>query len=106
MSLTVIRMLSNYSLFLRSALLIWACALAPSAHADLPEWIWHDNHGAKPADHEVRFFRKTFAVEGQVTKAMLTAVGDDAIQVYINGKMVLKDSGWAAAKRVDVTRQI
>src|SRR6266566_2012779 len=38
--------------------------------AQTPEWIWHDNKGAAPADGEVRFFRKTFTVEGPASKAV------------------------------------
>ena len=43
--------------------------------AQTPEWIWHDNKGAAPADGEVRYFRKTFAIDGPVAKAVLSAAG-------------------------------
>ena len=44
--------------------------------AQTPEWIWHDNKGAAPADGEVRFFRKTFTVDGLASKAVLSVAGD------------------------------
>ena len=47
-------MIMNFSPFLRSALLLGALLLPFSTRAEAPEWIWHDNHGAKPADNEVR----------------------------------------------------
>src|SRR5438477_7885185 len=38
--------------------------------AQAPEWIWHDNKCAAPADGEVRFFRKTFTVDAPASKAV------------------------------------
>ncbi len=43
---------------LRVCLPLCALLLTNSLRADMPEWIWHDNHGAKPADNEVRYFRR------------------------------------------------
>ena len=43
---------------LRSSLIVSLFFLAASLRAELPEWIWHDNHGAKPTNGEIRYFRK------------------------------------------------
>ena len=74
--------------------------------AQTPEWIWHDNRGAAPADGEVRFFRRTFIVEGRLTKAVLTAAGDDHVRIFLNGKQVLENDDWQKADAVDVTVEI
>src|SRR5579862_9583355 len=101
-------MTKNRSNFLHLSLLLWVSLLVNSAQADTPapEWIWHDNHGAKAADNEVRYFRKTFNVDGRVSKAALTATGDDEIVVYVNGHQVVESTQWEKAARVDVTRQL
>lgn len=82
------------------------CLFAVSVHAALPEWIWHDNKGAKPADNEVRYFRKTFTVDGRPTKAELFADGDDEIQVYLNGHRVIDAKGWEKATEADVAKRV
>ncbi|MEP6664437.1 MAG: heme-binding protein, partial [Verrucomicrobiota bacterium] len=75
-------------------------------HAQVPEWIWHPNGGAKPADNEVRFFRQTFDVPTKFEKAVLTADGDDEIEVWINGEKALSVNGWKEAKSADVSGKI
>src|SRR5881296_1630910 len=74
--------------------------------AQTPEWIWHDNKGAAPADGEVRYFRKTFTIDGPASKAVLSAAGDDHVIVFLNGKEVLRNDTWQQAYTVDVTRAL
>src|SRR6266404_8384712 len=59
--------------------------------AQTPEWIWLDNQGAAPADNEVRFFRKTFAVEGPVSKAVISVAADNEAVVFINSPVFHSD---------------
>ena len=80
--------------------------LTPHLRAQTPEWIWHDNKGAAPAEGEVCFFRKTFAIDGPVSKAVLSAAADDHVMVFINGKEVLQNDAWQQADTVDVTQAI
>jgi putative heme-binding domain-containing protein len=80
--------------------------ISVALQAQVPEWIWHPNDGAKPADHEVRYFRKTFSLEQRPKKAVLTATGDDAVDVWINGEKVLSVSDWKEAKNADVTKNL
>ncbi|MDB6023321.1 MAG: heme-binding protein [Pedosphaera sp.] len=76
------------------------------ARAGTPEWIWHDNHGAKAADGEIRYFRKNFQLDAKPSKATLSAVGDDEIQVYLNGRKVIDATGWDKAIVVQVGRDL
>src|SRR5579872_3162184 len=101
-------MTKNRSNSLRFHLLLWVSLLVNSAQAaaPTPEWIWHDNHGAKAAENEIRYFRKTFNVDGRVSKAVLTATGDDEIVVYVNGHQVVESTQWEKAARTDVTKQL
>lgn len=80
--------------------------LAAAARAENPHWIWHDNHGAKIQDNEVRFFRKTFDYNGRLTRATLTIAADDEATVYINGKEVLQPKGWEKPTYKDVTDDV
>src|ERR1700759_2264709 len=80
--------------------------LAPLLRADTPQWIWHDNHGAKTADGEVRYFRKDFDVSGNVSKAILSCAADDQMQIYLNGEKITEVAGWNKASSIDVTRDI
>src|ERR1700722_10922402 len=86
--------------------LLLAISLAVSARADLPEWIWHDNHGAKPADGEVRYFRKTFEVSGKVTKAQLSIASDNAALVFINGHKIGENTDWKTGSYFDVAKEL
>ena len=82
---------------------IW---FATALNAQIPEWIWHDNKGVAPTDNEIRFFRKSFAVESPVTKAILTAAGDDEATVFFNGRQVAVNRGWNRAVTVNLTTEI
>ncbi|MGV3772226.1 MAG: c-type cytochrome [Verrucomicrobiales bacterium] len=74
--------------------------------AEKPEWIWHDNKGKTPADGEVSYFRKSFKIDGKVSKAELSAACDDQATLYLNGKEVLKSPNWNKAVRANVTREL
>lgn len=63
------------------------------ALAQTPEWIWHEK-AKQPIDPEVRFFRKAFDLDQAVTKATLTAAGDDQASVFLNGKPVFNNRSW------------
>ncbi|MHB8519886.1 MAG: c-type cytochrome [Limisphaerales bacterium] len=83
-------------------LLLLPCVL----NAQTPEWIWHDNHGVPPADNEVRFFRKTFTVDGPVRKAVLALASDDQAFAFLNGKRAATSRSWEHATRADVTKAL
>ncbi|MEO6183873.1 MAG: c-type cytochrome [Verrucomicrobiota bacterium] len=77
-----------------------------AVQAQVPEWIWHPNNGAKPGDNEVRFFRKTFTLETMPKKAVLMAAGDDEMEIWINDEKVFSVKGWNEAKYSDVTKKL
>src|SRR5882762_8743632 len=77
-----------------------------STLAENPQWIWHDNHGVAIKPDEARYFRKTFNVSANPTKALLTIAADDECDVYLNGKKVTHQSDFAHPAREDVTKYI
>jgi putative heme-binding domain-containing protein len=89
--------------FTQIALGLLLCAATAPAQL-LPEWIWHPNNGAKPADGEVRYFRKTFKVEGSPRRANIGVAADNAFTAYINGQKVGEASGWNEYHRYDIVR--
>ncbi len=90
----------------RLLLPLWIFLLTNSLRADVPEWIWHDNKGAKPAANEVRFFRKTFMVRDDMKKAMLSCAADDEMDVYLNGRKVSEVKDWSKPTYLDVTKNL
>jgi putative heme-binding domain-containing protein len=79
--------------------LCWAAA----AHAAItPEWLWHPNNGAAPAADEVRYFRKTFTVDGPVRRATLAVSADNKFTAYVNGAVVGAGKEWQAFPRFDI----
>jgi len=93
---------------LKLASLILALGIAGVAGAPAPvaEWIWHANEGRAPADNEVRFFRKTFTVAGDVSTAVLCVAADNHAVVFVNGREVLRNDEWKKPDVVEVTREI
>ncbi len=89
-------------------LFLWlgAVFLTNILRADTPQWIWHDNNGAKTAADEVRYFRKSFEVRGPVVKAILSCAADDELQIYLNGRKITDAKGWSKAASPDVTKDI
>ena len=85
-----------------SLLALFVCA----SFAQTPEWIWHDNKGREPADNEVTYFRKSFALKSAPQKATLIAACDNQAIVYLNGKQVLKNPEWNHATRANVRRDL
>src|SRR6266699_3099355 len=93
---------------LKLASLILAVVIAgvEAAPAPVPEWIWHANEGRAPADNEVRFFRKTFTIAGDVSTAVLCVAADNHAIVFINGKEVLRNDEWKKPDVMEVTKEI
>ncbi|MBM3832838.1 MAG: c-type cytochrome [Verrucomicrobia bacterium] len=89
-----------------AALFMAVFVFGVDGNAQTPEWIWHDNKGAAPKDDEVRLFRKSFQVDNPVTKAVLTAAGDDQATVFINGRQVIANRGWERPATANVAREI
>ena len=77
-------------------------ALAPSLHAQTPEWLWFQ----KTDGTDIRFFRKTFTVEGRVSAAELVATADDKLEVFLNGERVLQNSAWQTPSKADLTTKL
>ncbi|HEX5220360.1 MAG TPA: c-type cytochrome [Verrucomicrobiae bacterium] len=71
-----------------------------------PEWIWHSNAGQSATNGEVRLFRKTFTIEGRVSRAVLSAAADDRASISLNGSPAIKVNGFERATRMDVTEFI
>jgi hypothetical protein len=70
-----------------------------SLRAQTPEWIWHDNKGKAPDEDEVRFFRKSFTLDGTVTKAVLSVAADNEAIVYVNGRRAAQNKNWRPTLR-------
>jgi putative heme-binding domain-containing protein len=75
------------------------------AHAETPRWIWHAD-GRAIQTNEVRYLRKTFRVEGRVSKAQLSVAADDEARVFLNGKEVAHPKGFDKPAYEDVTSSI
>jgi putative heme-binding domain-containing protein len=79
-------------------------ALVTASPAQTPEWIWHPNNGAQPADNETRYFKKNFTVEKPVDKAFIVATCDDDFKLDINDRRCLSGDGWSRGFPATVTR--
>ena len=80
---------------------------ASVCHAQVkPEWIWHPNHGAKPADDETRFFRKTFTLDGPARRATLAVSADNRFTAYLNGSKIGSGTEWSDFPRFDVKQNV
>ncbi len=88
-------------------LFLFALILIPAVvRAEVPEWIWHKNGGQSPAADEVRFFLKTFGVEGKPRNAILGVAADDEASVWVNGKREMTVTGWKSATYADITKKL
>ena len=77
--------------------------IAAAAHAQTtPEWIWHPNNGARPTDTEVRYFRKTFTLDGPARRATLAISADNKFTAYVNGATVGAGTEWQAFPQFDI----
>src|SRR6478735_6133503 len=85
----------------RIALAILSTALCARAQST-PEWIWHPNNGAAPASDEVRYFRKTFTVDGAVRRASLSVAADNKFTAYINGTKIGSGTEWKDFPKFDI----
>ena len=75
-----------------------------SAFAQTPEWIWRHANPAGAGD--TAFFRREFNVGFQPSFARITAVGDDAIAVHLNGREVARAVDWKKPVVIDVTADV
>ncbi len=87
--------------FAQIALAVLSAALCVQAQST-PEWIWHPNNGARPADDETRYFRKTFTVDGPVRRATLAVSADNKFTAYLNGAKIGSGTEWSAFPKFDV----
>ncbi|MCL4787675.1 MAG: c-type cytochrome [Verrucomicrobia bacterium] len=83
-----------------------ASLLATVLHAQTPEWIWHPNDGQPPGRGEVRFFRKSFTVRGEVSKATLAVAADNQATVWLNDEAAGSSDSHERAASSDVTRRL
>ena len=77
---------------------VTTCARAQTT----PEWIWHPNNGAKPADQEVRYFRKTFTLDGAARRGTLAVSADNKFTAYVNGTKVGSGDEWKDFPKFDI----
>jgi len=56
-----------------------------------PQWIW-TSYGAEPG--EEAWFRREFEVEGELKRALLWGMADDALEVYLNGDLIATAEGF------------
>jgi putative heme-binding domain-containing protein len=67
-----------------------------------PNWIWSDD-----GDPRVRYFRKTFTgYSPRVGSARLYATADNGVEIFINGKSVLKGREWSKSYYQDVIKSL
>ena len=84
--------------------LLLACSSAFAAAT--PEWIWHPNNGARPADQEVRYFRKTFTLDGPARRATLAVSADNKFTAYLNGAKIGSGTEWSAFPKFDIKANV
>jgi putative heme-binding domain-containing protein len=95
------------SLAMKPFLIAFASALLASTvelGAQTAEWVWHNNGGAKPAANEVRYFRRSFPIDGKISKAQLEAACDDQLVIFVNGTETGTSNSWKEPVKVDVTK--
>ncbi len=73
-----------------------------TADAATPEWLWFQ----KTSGTDIRYFRKTFTVEGRVSAAELVATADDKLEVFLNGERVLQNSAWQSPAKADLATKL
>src|SRR6185295_9429462 len=88
------------------ALFVALTAAVRAADSPAPQWIWHPNDGAAATNGEIRFFRKTFTVEGNIKKAMLAVAADNSADVFLNEELAVIARGYEHASYTDVTKQL
>ncbi len=82
------------------SLVLFVVAL-PAAQV-APDWIWT----AKPADKDVRFFRKSVELAAAPDKATLLVACDNGAVVFVNGTQVAQNAEWSEPTSADVTKQL
>ncbi|MEM7011104.1 MAG: hypothetical protein AAF585_06430, partial [Verrucomicrobiota bacterium] len=70
---------------------------AAGAQSPAPHWIWTDSQ-----EDKVAHFRFEFEVPADLTRAVLSATGDDGYALYVNGQRIGRgatDTGW---EKIDI----
>src|SRR5712664_1697748 len=80
--------MNTFAPFRHPLVFAWLLIVPIVASAQTTNWIWHDNKGEAIKPEEVRFFRKTFHVDSQPVRAVLSVAADDDAMVFFNGKTV------------------
>lgn len=77
-------------------------ALAVPAPKKSPSWIWSD-----APQQKVRYFRKAFTgFSPRVGSARLYVTADNAFEVFVNGKSVLKGDRWERVYYQDIVKSL
>src|SRR5262249_40961875 len=79
-----------------------ALVVSDAALSQTPEWLWFQ----QTAGTDVRCSRKTFILQGKISQAELIATADDALEVFVNGESVLKNSRWQQPVKTDVKAKL
>ena len=90
-------MRKNFLLPCSFVLLVLFSALL--CQAQNPRWIWHDNHATAIKPDEVRYFRKTFEVSGNRSRASLSVAADDEADL-VHGMQDGAPAGGRAHRKV------
>jgi putative heme-binding domain-containing protein len=88
----------KFARLILAVLVVTACAHAQTT----PEWIWHPNDGAKPEAKEVRYFRKTFTLDGPARRGSLAVSADNKFTAYVNGAKVGSGDEWKDFPKFDI----
>ena len=79
-------------------------SVSPFEHA---RWIWLAADGDNPPKGFRRFSRDFSLPAGvEITGAELSVAADDAMQIAINGQVVLASDSWKIPQRADVTKEL
>jgi putative heme-binding domain-containing protein len=87
-------------------LLVAFASAAFAADPPKPQWIWHPNDGGGATNGEIRFFRKTFNIEGKVRQAVLAVAADNTADVFLNQELAINARSYEKASFTDVTAQL
>src|SRR5690349_177593 len=79
-----------------------AVATMAADAAETPQWLWFQ----KTSGLDERFFRKTFNIEGTISKAELIAAADDRLEAFVNGESIFKTTRWQTPLKADVTAKL
>jgi len=69
------------------------------------QWVWMNAQGGGPVADQMGV-RRTFVVEADVKRAEVLAGCDNRLELFINGRTVLRSDAWETPVRKDVTDRI